>query len=138
MLEQDYIMRLFQQFNEMLGKWMSKKKNDNSELIVSFNNEVVAPFLEKGLDFFEGMSSDETDRYFAGRYPGKDERINRLDILAESLYHWALLTTDGTRKQTILRKAMDVLVLIGKHSTTYSLQREHRMAEIKQVLLDCR
>lgn len=52
MLKEDYIMRIFQQFNEMPAKWLHKKQFNNVELIVSFNDEVVKLYLDKDISFF--------------------------------------------------------------------------------------
>ena len=45
MLKEDYLMRFFQQFNESLSKWLSTKKENSYELIMTFNDELVKPFL---------------------------------------------------------------------------------------------
>ena len=82
-------MRLFQLFSESLAKWLSKRKADNSDLVVSFNNEVVKPYLGNDIQFFESKSKEELIGYFSQLYPNKPERLSRLEILTEVLYQRA-------------------------------------------------
>ncbi len=132
MLKEDYIMRLFQQFNEMLAKWLYKKRFDNLELVVSFNDEVVKPFLNKEIEFFEAMSVSEIEAYFTKIYPNENERLSRLEILAESLYQKALLVNYDADKKKCFALSLGVLELIDRDSKTYSLERESRMAELRE------
>lgn len=132
MLKEDYIMRLFQQFNEMLAKWLYKKRFDNIELVVSFNDEVVKPFLNKEIEFFEAMSVSEIETYFSEIYPNENERLSRLEILSESLYQKALLVNNDADKKKCFALSLGVLELIDRDSKTYSLERESRMAELRE------
>ena len=132
MLKEDYLMRLFQLFTECLAKWLSKRKDDDFELIVSFNNEVVEPYLGKDIEFFETKELDELLDYFQETYPNEQERLSRLEILAEVLYQSIQLENDPARRKNLSDKALEVLRHIDKTDKTFSLVRRDRMEELRQ------
>ena len=130
MLREDYIMRLFQLFSESLAKWLSKRKSENSDLIQSFNSEVVKPYLEQDIQFFETKSRDQLVEYFNHIYPDKYERLTRLEILSEVLYQRAMLETDSNLQQNIFNTTLNVLQYINSIDKTYSLERENRISDL--------
>ena len=130
MLREDYIMRLFQLFSESLAKWLSKRKSENSDLIQSFNSEVVKPYLEQDIQFFETKSRDQLVEYFIHIYPDKYERLTRLEILSEVLYQRATLETDSNLQQNIFNTTLNVLQYINSIDKTYSLARENRISDL--------
>lgn len=130
MLREDYIMRLFQLFSESLAKWLSKRKSENSDLIQSFNSEVVKPYLEQDIQFFETKSRDQLVEYFNHIYPDKYERLTRLEILSEVLYQLATLETDSNLQQNIFNTTLNVLQYINSIDKTYSLARENRISDL--------
>lgn len=133
MLQEDYIMRVFQQFNELLSKWLYKKRFDNVELVVSFNDEVVKPFLPEGIDFFETMSFEEIKSYFTEKYANDNERLELMEILAESLYQKALITDLAETKKKSLSLSLEFFEWIHAKDKTYSFERERKMEEIKNL-----
>ena len=130
MLREDYIMRLFQLFSESLAKWLSKRKSENLDLIQSFNSEVVKPYLEQDIQFFETKSRDQLVEYFYHIYPDKYERLTRLEILSEVLYQRATLETDSNLQQNIFNTTLNVLQYINSIDKTYSLARENRISDL--------
>ena len=130
MLREDYIMRLFQLFSESLAKWLSKRKTENLDLIQSFNSEVVKPYLEQDIQFFETKSRDQLVEYFNHIYPDKYERLTRLEILSEVLYQRATLETDSNLQQNIFNTTLNVLQYINSIDKTYSLARENRISDL--------
>lgn len=130
MLREDYIMRLFQLFSESLAKWLSKRKSENLDLIQSFNSEVVKPYLEQDIQFFETKSRDQLVEYFNHIYPDKYERLTRLEILSEVLYQRATLETDSNLQQNIFNTTLNVLQYINSIDKTYSLARENRISDL--------
>lgn len=130
MLREDYIMRLFQLFSESLAKWLSKRKSENLDLIQSFNSEVVKPYLEQDIQFFETKSRDQLVEYFNHIYPDKYERLTRLEILSEVLYQQAMLETDSNLQQNIFNTTLNVLQYINSIDKTYSLARENRISDL--------
>ena len=130
MLREDYIMRLFQLFSESLAKWLSKRKSENLDLIQGFNSEVVKPYLEQDIQFFETKSRDQLVEYFNHIYPDKYERLTRLEILSEVLYQRAMLETDSNLQQNIFNTTLNVLQYINSIDKTYSLARENRISDL--------
>lgn len=128
-------MRLFQQFNEMLAKWLNKKRFDNVELVVSFNDEVVKPFLNHEIEFYEAMDLDDITKYSSQVYPNLSEKINRLEILAESFYQKSFLVSVAERQNEIRTKALHIFKWINENDSTYSIHRENRITELAEI--DC-
>lgn len=131
MLKEDYIMRLFQLFSESLAKWLSKRKTDNSDLVVSFNNEVVKPYLGNDIQFFESKSKEELIGYFSQLYPNKPERLSRLEILTEVLYQRAWLEKNDQKGKNLFNITLELLLYINSIDRTYSMERENRISELQ-------
>lgn len=131
MLKEDYIMRLFQLFSESLAKWLSKRKADNSDLVVSFNNEVVRPYLGNDIQFFESKSKEELIGYFSQLYPNKPERLSRLEILTEVLYQRAWLEENDQKGKNLFNITLELLLYINSIDRTYSMERENRISELQ-------
>lgn len=131
MLKEDYIMRLFQLFSESLAKWLSKRKADNSDLVVSFNNEVVRPYLGNDIQFFESKSKEELIGYFSQLYPNKPERLSRLEILTEVLYQRAWLEKNDQKGKNLFNITLELLLYINSIDRTYSMERENRISELQ-------
>ena len=131
MLKEDYIMRLFQLFSESLAKWLSKRKADNSDLVVSFNNEVVKPYLGNDIQFFESKSKEELIGYFSQLYPNKPERLSRLEILTEVLYQRAWLEKNDQKGKNLFNITLELLLYINSIDRTYSMERENRISELQ-------
>ena len=131
MLKEDYIMRLFQLFSVSLAKWLSKRKTDNSDLVVSFNNEVVKPYLGNDIQFFESKSKEELIGYFSQLYPNKPERLSRLEILTEVLYQRAWLEKNDQKGKNLFNITLELLLYINSIDRTYSMERENRISELQ-------
>ena len=124
-------MRLFQLFSESLAKWLSKRKADNSDLVVSFNNEVVRPYLDNDIQFFESKSKEELIGYFSQLYPNKPERLSRLEILTEVLYQRAWLEENDQKGKNLFNITLELLLYINSIDRTYSMERENRISELQ-------
>ena len=134
MLKEDYIMRLFQQFSEALAKWLSKRKADNPEMVVSFNDELVKPYLEEDLEFFESRSVDELLDYFQEKYSLKAEFESRLEILAELFYQKGMIEDVKPHSLVLFQKSKDLLNFLSQHDKTYSVARQDRINNINEIL----
>ncbi len=131
MLKEDYIMRLLQHFSESLAKWLSGKKSESPEWLTSFNNEVVKPYLDKEIGFFEEKRSDELVEYFTASYADKQERISRLEILSDALYQRALLEKNSNIQKNLFGVTLEMLQYINFLARTYSPDREQRISELQ-------
>lgn len=131
MLKEDYIMRLFQLFSESLAKWLSKGKADNSDLVASFNNEVVKPYLGHDIQFLESKSKEELIEYFNQCYPNKPERLLRLEILTEVLYQRAIMENNDRQRKNLFIITLELLLYINSIDRTYSMERQNRISELQ-------
>lgn len=134
MLKEDYIMRLFQQFSEALAKWLSKRKANNPEMVVSFNDELVKPYLEEDLEFFESRSVDKLLDYFQEKYSLKTEFESRLEILAELFYQKGMIEDGKAHSLVLFQKSKDLLNFLSQHDKTYSVARQDRINNINEIL----
>jgi len=135
MLKEDYLMRFFQQFNESLSKWLSKKNENSYELIITFNDELVKPFLDNDFIFFEQKNIEELIVYFQNKYNNEYERLAALDILAELYYQRAFLCQDVSERDRFLTTVIDLLSHQSSVDKVFSVQREDRMREIREQIL---
>ena len=129
-------MRLFQLFNESLAKWLSKRKAENSDLIVSFNSELVKPYLKENIEFFETKEKEVLIEYFLKAYSNEQERLSRLEILAEALFQKALMTQEAIHQKKVLNLTLELLLYINSIDKTYSVAREYRMEELQLINQD--
>lgn len=133
MLKEDYIIRLIQLFSESLAKWLSKRKADNSDQIISFNNEVVKPYLGYDIQFFETKTKEELIEYFSQIYRDKQERLFRLEIMAEALYQRAMLENNSEHQKNLFNITLELLQYINSIDKTYSIIRENRISELNNL-----
>jgi hypothetical protein len=135
MLKEDYLMRLFQQFNESLSKWLSKKNENSYELIITFNDELVKPFLDNDFIFFEQKNIEELIVYFQNKYNNEYERLAAFGILAELFYQRAFLCQDVSERDHFLTIVLGLLSHQSSVDKVFSIQREDRMREIREQIL---
>ncbi|MFV0391425.1 MAG: hypothetical protein ACK5KP_06030 [Paludibacteraceae bacterium] len=134
MLKEDYIMRLLQHFFESLSKWLSKEKEESPELIARFNNELVKPYLDKDMSFFETKTEAELVEYFNATYPDERERLSRLEILAELFYRTALLESDEIVQKKQYSNSLNLLLSIDLQSKDYSMERVSRIDKLTKMI----
>ena len=127
MLQQDYIMRLIQEFAAALQRFLEKKEvSDRSEAIKDLYRQYLDDY-----ELYHITTMDEVMQSFV-RYP-EEQRIHRMEILADLYYVEADLKSEPTRT-TLLERALQLFTFIDRHSRTLSFERQRKISDIKKLL----
>lgn len=127
MIQQDYIMRLIQEFAAALRRFLQKKEiEDRSEAI----RDLYQQYLD-GYEEYHISTMDEVMQSFT-RYE-VDQRIYRMEMLAELYYVEADMKSEPTRTQ-LLERSLMLFSFIDSHSKTLSFERQQKIGEIKKRL----
>lgn len=127
MLQRDYIMRLIAEFFKALERLLEKREPEQRrEALQDMYRQYVGDY-----SFFHTADIDEImhnmERYEA------DQRIHRLEMLAELLYVDADLTP-YPQNQMLLEKSLTLFRYIDDHGRTYSAERMLKIADIQKKL----
>lgn len=134
MFEQDYILRLLQQFFEDLSLFLSKKKKEEE-----------APEEQEDYDWASLYGTYVGDYAFCHTTPGDEilasfskyspsERLHRMEMLAELYFREAQFERDSAVKLSLLERSLLLWEYINEHSDTYSVERVRRMGYIRGVI----
>ena len=127
MLERDYIMRLVREFAEALELLLNKKDRDKQrEEMQAMYNQYVGPY-----EFYHTAAMEDVMQSFE-QFP-EEERLNRMEMLAELYYAETSLTT-GPMRDMMLEKALALFGFVDSHDKTYSMTRLGKMDDIRQRL----
>ena len=120
-------MRLIQEFAAALQRFLHKKEvEDRSEAI----KDLYKQYLD-GYEEYHISTMDEVMQSFT-RYE-TDQRIYRMEMLAELYYVEADMKSEPTRTQ-LLERALMLFSFIDSHSKTLSFERQKKIGEIKKRL----
>ncbi|MDE5949200.1 MAG: hypothetical protein K2G86_10595 [Prevotella sp.] len=126
MIQQDYFMRLLREFAEALHLLLNKKDHDRQmeEMEAMYNR-----YIGNSSEFFHTAPVDDVMASFDRFH--EDERISRMEMLADLYYTEAGLTTPPSRS-ILLERALALYVHVDANSRTYSLTRLNKISRIKQ------
>ena len=130
MLQQDYFMRLLREFTEALQLLLNKKDHDRQmeEMQAMYNR-----YIGNSSEFFHTASIDEVMTSFDRFH--EDERISRMEMLADLYYAEAGLTTTPSRA-ILLERALTLYVYVDANSRTYSIGRLEKISRIRHDCLE--
>lgn len=130
MLQQDYFMRLLREFAEALQLLLNKKDHDRQmeEMQTMYNR-----YIGNSSEFFHTASIDEVMTSFDRFH--EDERISRMEMLADLYYAEASLTTTPSRA-ILLERALTLYVYVDANSRTYSIGRLEKISRIRHDCLE--
>lgn len=130
MLQQDYFMRLLREFAEALQLLLNKKDHDRQmeEMQTMYNR-----YIGNSSEFFHTASIDEVMTSFDRFH--EDERISRMEMLADLYYAEAGLTTTPSRA-ILLERALTLYVYVDANSRTYSIGRLEKISRIRHDYLE--
>lgn len=130
MLQQDYFMRLLREFAEALQLLLNKKDHDRQmeEMQAMYNR-----YIGNSSEFFHTASIDEVMTSFDRFH--EDERISRMEMLADLYYAEASLTTTPSRA-ILLERALTLYVYVDANSRTYSIGRLEKISRIRHDCLE--
>lgn len=124
MLQRDYFIRIIEEFMAALGRFLEKKVDERTdEDLKELYRQYVGSY-----DVLRNLSFDEIIKYSKEQWR-PEERINRLDMLAELLYAEGTYKTNPLRDM-LLNKAYQLFDYVETNGNTFSLRRRQIMREI--------
>lgn len=124
MLQRDYFIRIIEEFMAALGGFLEKKVDERTdEDLKELYRQYVGSY-----DVLRNLSFDEIIKYSKEQWR-PEERINRLDMLAELLYAEGSYKTNPLRDM-LLNKAYQLFDYVETNGNTFSLRRRQIMREI--------
>lgn len=127
MFEEDYILRLLNQFLEGISLFLSKKGKDNSEKEIQI---LYNTYFRSSQYYYENNINTINDSL--AQYK-ENEQECRMQMLAELLYQDALIK-DNEIKVDLLKKSLYLFQKLDSQSKTYSLDRQDKIQKIKLLL----
>ena len=131
MIQRDYYLRMIQEFARALANFMERRYDDERR-----DREMADLYRQYVGDYriVRNLSVEETMVYAHDQWAA-DERICRLGMLAELLYHEA--TYRAAPLSTLLYdKAYQLYDYVETHGDTYSIDRQTKMMAIRRILQD--
>lgn len=126
MLQQDYFLRIIEEFAKALSLFKQSKKDlkQKQDEILNLYDTYVGDNV-----FYHIASMDDIMDSFT-RFP-EDERLERMEMLAE-LYYAESDLKSGPSRDMLLEKTRKLFIFIDHHSRTLSLQRQQRIIQIEK------
>ncbi len=125
MLQRDYFIRILEEFMAALGKFLEKKEGERADDDL---RELYRQYVGS-YDVLRNLSFDEIIRYADEQWK-VEERIDRLDMLAELLYAESTYKTAPLRSM-LMEKAYKLFDYVETNGTTFSLSRRQKMRNIE-------
>lgn len=128
MLQQDYFLRIIEEFAKALTLFKQSKKDlkQKQDEILKLYDTYVGDNV-----FYHIASMDDIMDSFT-RFP-EDERLERMEMLAE-LYYAESDLKSGPSRDMLLENARKLFIFIDHHSRTLSLQRQQRIIQIEKEI----
>ena len=128
MLQQDYFLRILEEFGKALSLFTQNKKD-----IVQKQQEIEKLYDSYVGDsiFYHTATLDDIMNSF-GRF-AEEERLDRMEMLAELYYAESDLKT-GPARDMLLDKARKLFIFIDHHSRTLSFHRQQRIMDIARKI----
>ncbi len=127
MFQQDYIMRLIREFMAALQRFLQKKEGeDKQEALRDLYRQYLGNY-----ELYHITTMDETMQSFE-QFP-VEQRIHRMEMLAELYYVEADMKSEPTRSE-LLRRALALFRFIDQHGKTFSFDRVQKIDRIVKAL----
>ena len=136
MIEQDYILKILQQFFEAIAKLVRHREDgdgDTAELQARFDEMYELFFKESANHFYQVDKDDIVDELESEGCSERDT-FAKAQMLAELLYQDALIKTLIPERCALLEKSFYLFQYLEHGTKTYSWDREIKMRNIRQML----
>ena len=128
MLQRDYFIRIIEEFTAALAKFFDKKEGEQRQrYLEDLYHQYVGEY-----SLLRNFTIDEAFQYAHDQWK-EEERVDRLEMLAE-LYYVEGKELQNPLRDMLLGKAVSLFDFVDKHSQTFSLTRQGKMAEINKLL----
>ena len=129
MLQRDYFIRLIEEFNAAISRFLTKKEDDmkRDKELKDLYRQYVGEY-----DDLRNLSVDELLRYAREQWD-EAERIDKINMIAELLYAEASYKGQPLR-QMLLEKAYALFNYVEANGSTFSIDRHQKMEAMRQEL----
>ena len=127
MLQQDYIMRLIQEFAAALRKFLQKPEGEDKDTMLrDLYRQYVGDY-----EFYHTAATE--DALASMEQYDERERAHRIEMLAELYYTEGSLCL-GADRLMLWDKAFRLFDYVNRHGKTFSFDRMAKMEEITKAL----
>lgn len=140
MIEQDYILKILQEFFEAIAKVVRRSDGDDeaatAEMQARYDAIYEQFFRCPAHHFYEIEKEDLLDDLWAEN--SEQKAMAKTRMLSELLYRDALIKKDVSQRCDLLGKSLLLLEFLQQNSKTYSWDQENKMAYIRTLLEEYR
>ena len=129
MLQRDYFIRLIEEFNAAISRFLTKKDDDlkRDKDLKDLYRQYVGEY-----DDLRNLSVDELLTYAKEQWD-EEERIDKINMVAELLYAEGSYKGQPLR-QILLEKAYALFDYVEANDSTFSIDRRQKMEAMRQEL----
>ena len=129
MLQRDYFIRLIEEFNAAISRFLTNKDEDlkRDKDLKDLYRQYVGEY-----DDLRNLSVDELLTYAKEQWE-EEERIDKINMVAELLYAEGSYKGQPLR-QILLEKAYALLYYVEANDSTFSIDRRQKMEAMRQEL----
>ena len=129
MLQRDYFIRLIEEFNAAISRFLTNKDEDlkRDKDLKDLYRQYVGEY-----DDLRNLSVDELLTYAKEQWK-EEERIDKINMVAELLYAEGSYKGQPLR-QILLEKAYALFDYVEANDSTFSIDRRQKMEAMRQEL----
>ena len=129
MLQRDYFIRLIEEFNAAISRFLTKKDDDlkRDKDLKDLYRQYVGEY-----DDLRNLSVDELLTYAKEQW-NEEERIDKINMVAELLYAEGSYKGQPLR-QILWEKAYALFDYVEANGSTFSIDRRQKMEAMRQEL----
>lgn len=129
MLQRDYFIRLIEEFNAAISRFLTKKDDDlkRDKDLKDLYRQYVGEY-----DDLRNLSVDELLTYAKEQW-NEEERIDKINMVAELLYAEASYKGQPLR-QMLMEKSYKLFDYVEANGSTFSISRHQKMEAMWQEL----
>ncbi|MEZ7704775.1 hypothetical protein O3680_02940 [Prevotella melaninogenica] len=129
MLQRDYFIRLIEEFNAAISRFLTKKDDElkRDKDLKDLYRQYVGEY-----DDLRNLSVDELLTYAKEQWK-EEERIDKINMVAELLYAEGSYKGQPLR-QILLEKAYALFDYVETNGSTFSIDRRQKMEAMRQEL----
>ena len=129
MLQRDYFIRLIEEFNAAISRFLTKKDDDlkRDKDLKDLYRQYVGEY-----DDLRNLSVDELLTYAKDQWK-EEERIDKINMVAELLYAEGSYKGQPLR-QMLMEKSYRLFDYVEANGSTFSIDRRQKMEAMRQEL----
>ena len=129
MLQRDYFIRLIEEFNAAISRFLTKKDDElkRDKDLKDLYRQYVGEY-----DDLRNLSVDELLTYAKEQW-NEEERIDKINMVAELLYAEASYKGQPLR-QMLMEKSYRLFDYVEANGSTFSIDRRQKMEAMRQEL----